>query len=68
MPDKYDPDELIGTTEAGKIIGVNARQVANYIKDELLPASKVGATHIIRRGDLEGFVRPKKTGRPKSKR
>jgi len=56
----------IGTTQAGKVLGLTARQVLNLIKDGILPAERIGRTYIIRPSDLSKVPEDRKPG-PKPK-
>ena len=40
--------EFISASEAADLLGVSTRQVLNLIADKLLPASKLGKSHMIR--------------------
>jgi excisionase family DNA binding protein len=61
-------DDLIGTTQAGKVLGVTDRQVLNLIKDGILPAQQIAGSYIIRRADLAKVPKDRKPGpKPKKK-
>ena len=62
MPlDIKEPTELLTVQEAAKVLGVIPRRVLQFIKEERLPANKVGRHWFIVRSDLETF---KKVSRP----
>jgi excisionase family DNA binding protein len=58
-------DDEIGTKEAAKLLGVGARHVRWYWETGKLPGRIVIDRLLFRRADVEAFVKPKKTGRPK---
>ena len=56
----------ITVAEAAKILGVGPRQVRWYREHGFLVGRKIGERlWVFRRDDVEAFVKPKKTGRPK---
>lgn len=57
--------DLLTVEQAAGELGVTSRRVRALIKDERLPAQKVGRDWLIRRQDLDK-VRDRKPGRPKS--
>jgi excisionase family DNA binding protein len=61
-------DDEIGTKEAAVILGVGARHVRWYWETGKLPGRMVIDRLLFRRADVEAFVKPKKTGRPKAKK
>jgi excisionase family DNA binding protein len=62
-------DEIISVSQAAKEIGVSPRQVRNLITDNILPATVVGGSYIIRRDDLLRVPRDRKPGpKPATKR
>jgi hypothetical protein len=59
----------ITVVEAARIIGVGPRQVRWYYSHGLLIGRRIGERVLVfRRADVEAFVKPKKTGRPKAKK
>jgi excisionase family DNA binding protein len=64
-------EELIGTAEAGRLLGMSDRQVLNYIRDGILPAKQFGGSYAIRRADLAKVPKDRKRGpkpgKPKKK-
>ena len=54
---------LIGTREAAERLGVSQQRVQALIRDEKLPAQKVGRDWLIDEKDLE-LVKERKVGRP----
>lgn len=61
---KKSPEDLIGTKEAGRDLGISASRVCALIVVGKLPARRISHAYIIRRGDLE-LVRERPVGRPK---
>jgi excisionase family DNA binding protein len=62
-------DAEITAAEAAKILGVTATNVRWYHRQGLLPGRRVGGLLLMfRREDVEQFVKPKKSGRPKASR
>ena len=59
--------EEITAEDAGGILNVSAAQVRWYHRNGLLPGRRIGARVLVfRRRDVEKFVKPTKTGRPKA--
>ncbi len=50
-------DELLGTADAAKRLGVSARRVRQYIDDGRLPARRVGRGYVLRAADLDDLER-----------
>ena len=63
---RTSPDDLIGTAEAGRVLGVQAQRVAQLIRAGRLPARLIGGSFVIRRGDL-ALVADRRVGRPRAK-
>ena len=59
-------NQIIGVSEAARIIGVQDARVLTYIQSKRLPAAKIGRTWVILRHNAEAFVRGK-PGRPMAK-
>jgi len=57
---------MLTTTQAADRLGVTRFQVTRWITSGLLPATKFGRDWMIEEMALAGFVRPKKTGRPRA--
>lgn len=57
-------DELINTKEAARILGVTPTHARRYCATGQLPCRKVGRDWLIRRVDVERFVRPPAGRRP----
>lgn len=58
----------ITAVEAAGILGVTSTNVRWYHRQGLLPGRRVGGRLLVfRRADVEKFVKPKKTGRPKGR-
>jgi excisionase family DNA binding protein len=57
--------KLLSTDEAATRLGVSRRQVQTLIKQEKLPATKVGRDWFIRASDLRLVKERPKTGRPR---
>jgi len=52
------PDELLTTTEAAKLLGVDRSTVARYVRQGKLPAIRLPSGHTrIRRADVDRLVR-----------
>jgi excisionase family DNA binding protein len=57
----------ITVMEAAEILGVGARHVRRYHERGLLVGRQVGQRLLLfQRADVENFVKPKRTGRPKA--
>ena len=58
-------DTEITAAEAAEILGVTAHHVGWYHAKGSLPGRRIGKRLLVfRRADVEGFEKPKKTGRP----
>jgi len=57
-------DDLLTAQQAGKILGVNASRVRQFILEGRLPACKFANAWMIKARDLEK-VKDRKPGRPK---
>jgi excisionase family DNA binding protein len=55
--------KLLTTSEVAERLGVTVQRIHQFIKDERLPAQKMGRDYIIREGDLKP-LEDRKTGRP----
>jgi len=55
-------NDLIGTIDAGKALGITDRQVVNLIRAGLLPAQQIAGSYIIRRADLARVPKGRKPG------
>jgi excisionase family DNA binding protein len=65
---KAAANDLIGTAEAARLLGVSMRRVQQLIRCGLLAAVPVGRTWAIRRADLAAAEeRNRKRGWPKGK-
>jgi excisionase family DNA binding protein len=51
--------QMIGTTEAARRLGVSARRIRDYIQDGRLKAFQIGATWLIDASELDSL--PKRT-------
>lgn len=58
-------DDLISTSEAAEILGVTDRAVRWYFDNGLLAGRTLAGRILFIRADVEAFVKPKKTGRPR---
>lgn len=58
-------DNLISVTQAAAKLGLSRKRVFEFIKDQRLPAVKVGAAYVIKETDLQ-LVEHRQTGRPAS--
>ena len=58
---------LIGTKEAAERLSLSQQRIQALIKNEQLPAQKVGRDWLIEESDLE-LVRERKAGRPKKEK
>lgn len=56
-------ENLISLTEAAEKLGLTRKRVFDFIKDERLPAQKIGTTYVIRESDLD-LIKDRKPGRP----
>jgi Helix-turn-helix domain len=62
----YFMDE-ISANDAAAILGVTSAQIRWYYRRGHLAGRRIGAQMLVfRRADVEAFVKPKKTGRPKT--
>jgi excisionase family DNA binding protein len=59
--------ELVGTTEAARILGVSPNRVRQLIAKDQLPAVRVGRTFVIRKAELERYAAQPR-GRPRHPR
>lgn len=55
--------KMLTTAEAAERLGVTVQRVHQFIKDERLPAQKMGRDYIINEGDLKS-IETRPTGRP----
>ena len=56
---RIDPDDLLTTTEAAKLLKVSPVTIARWLKQGRLPAYRVGPRGVrIRRDDLAGLLKP----------
>jgi excisionase family DNA binding protein len=55
--------DLISVTQAAERLGLSRKRVFEFIRDQRLPAVKVGSAYVIKTADLE-LVKERKTGRP----
>ncbi len=55
--------KMLTTNEAAKRLGVTVQRVHQFIKDERLPAQKMGRDYIINESDLKS-IEERPTGRP----
>jgi excisionase family DNA binding protein len=62
---KAKPD-FVTVEEAGKVLGIQGRQVRNLIRNGVLAAQQVGRAYIINRADLAKVPKVRKPG-PKGK-
>lgn len=58
-------ENLISVTQAAEKLGLSRKRVFEFIKDERLPARKVGAAYVIKEADLQ-LVENRQNGRPAS--
>ena len=58
-----DVQDLLGVPDAARELGVSTGRVRAFIKEQRLPASKIGDQWIIKRADL-ALVANRRTGRP----
>lgn len=58
--------DFISVEQAGKVLGVQARQVRNLIKNGILPAQQIGRAYVISRIDLAKVPKVRSRG-PKAK-
>jgi excisionase family DNA binding protein len=58
-------DDLLSTAEAAKLLGCSPRTILWYYDHRGLPGREIGGAHLFLRADVENFVKPKRTGRPK---
>jgi excisionase family DNA binding protein len=54
---------MLTTAEVAERLGVTVQRVHQFIKDERLPAEKMGRDYIINEGDLK-LLEDRQTGRP----
>jgi len=59
--------ELLSLTEAAEKLGLSRKRVFDFIKENRLPAHKIGKTYAILESDLQ-LVSNRKTGRPKKEK
>jgi excisionase family DNA binding protein len=58
-------DDEITTAEAAKMLGLSVDQIQWYFRKGLLKGRRIGMRLLVfRRADVEGFKKPKRTGRP----
>jgi excisionase family DNA binding protein len=57
-------EDFLTVSEAAKELNISARRVHQLIKDERLPAQKLGSYFVIKRADL-ALVKERPLGRPK---
>jgi excisionase family DNA binding protein len=55
--------KMLTTNEVAERLGVTVQRVHQFIKDERLPAQKMGRDYIISEGDLK-LLDDRQTGRP----
>jgi len=55
--------KMLTTNEVAERLGVTVQRVHQFIKDERLPAQKMGRDYIINEGDLK-LLDDRQTGRP----
>jgi excisionase family DNA binding protein len=55
MTDKKDPDDMLNSNEAGRIIGVSGRTMIRLMETGKLPGYKIGGVWKFRRGDVEAY-------------
>jgi excisionase family DNA binding protein len=55
--------KILTTSEVAERLGVTVQRIHQFIKDERLPAQKMGRDYIIREGDLKP-LEDRKPGRP----
>ena len=64
-------EDMITVEQAAEIIGVSAVRIRQFIKEERLPATKIGEGRrgmwLINRADLEKVKDRPKAGRPRGK-
>ena len=58
------PDDLLSTPDAGAELGIGITRVQVLIREGRLPATRIGRTWVVRRGDLD-LVRNRPPGRPR---
>jgi excisionase family DNA binding protein len=61
-----DMDDLPGVPDAARELGISPARVRDFIREQRLPARKIGDHWIIRREDL-ALVAHRRTGRPPRK-
>lgn len=61
---KSNPDELLTTEEAARILGKSVQVVRQHARKGNLPGKMIGRDWVFRRGDVEAFT-PAPRGRPK---
>ena len=54
-----DPEDLCGTEEAGRMLGVSAREIRNKIKRGKIPARRVGHGYVMHRSAVLAYVKLK---------
>lgn len=59
--------ELLTVKEVAKELGVTVWRVHQLIKDNRLPAEKLGSQYVVKKNDLE-LVKERTPGRPKKKK
>lgn len=62
---KEQIENLISVTQAAEKLGLSRKRVFEFIKDERLPARKVGSAYVIKESDLQ-LIENRTTGRPAS--
>jgi excisionase family DNA binding protein len=62
------PGDLLTSTEAAKLLGVDRSTVARYVRQGRLPAIKLPSGHTrIRRKDVDRLIRGEQPGRAQPK-
>ena len=60
---KTSNDRLLSVAEAAELLGVSRWRVNQFIKENRLPAEKIGRSYVLKESNLEA-VKERKTGRP----
>ncbi len=55
--------KMLTTSEVAERLGVTVQRIHQFIRDERLPAQKMGRDYIINEGDLK-LLEGRQTGRP----